>query len=173
MRLVHIYCGDGKGKTSAAVGSAIRFVGHDGKVLFCQFMKSGNSGELSILNTIPNITVQNPYKIKKFSFDMTEEEKKETAKGYLKQFNELVRLLNNEKYGMVVMDEIMSCISCGFISTERIIEFLENRSQNIEVIMTGRNPDKNLIKYADYVSEICKVKHPYDEGIIARKGIEY
>ena len=50
---------------------------------------------------------------------------------------------------------------------------LENRSQNIEVIMTGRNPDKNLIKYADYVSEVCKVKHPYDEGIIARKGIEY
>lgn len=173
MGLIHIYCGDGKGKTSAAVGSAIRFAGNGGKVLFCQFMKSGDSGEISILNAIPNITVQNSYKIKKFSFNMTEEEKKEIAEGCLNQFNELICLLEDEKYGMVIMDEIMSCISCDFISIGHLIEFLEGYSQDVEVIMTGRNPGKSLIKYADYVSEICKIKHPYDKGIIARKGIEY
>lgn len=173
MGLVHIYCGDGKGKTSAAVGAAIRFAGSGGKVLFSQFMKNGMSSELSVLKEIPGITVKIPYELRICPFYLEEEEKAEAAKEYPRRFEELIHLANESDYGMLVMDEIMSCISCGYIKLESVVEFIKNKPYGLEVIMTGRNPDEALLSCADYVSEIQKYKHPYDKGVLARKGIEY
>lgn len=173
MGFVHIYCGDGKGKTSAAVGLAVRFAGSGGKVLFYQFMKPESSGERRMLQQLPDITVLSGYQISKFSFQMNEMEKADAQAGYQKQFTEIVQMVQNGAYGLLVLDEIMSCISCGFLNTETILHFLEHRPKTLEVVMTGRNPDARLISCADYISEIQKVKHPFDIGIKARKGIEF
>ena len=174
MGLVHVYCGDGKGKTTTAVGLTIRFAGRGGKVLFCQFMKSGNSGELDILKKIPEIDVFNIYKISKFSFQMTDEEKSEAGHMFQKDFNNITKLLyDNSDYGMVVFDEIMSCISTGFIPLETVLDFIRNKPEQLEVVMTGRDPDQKIIELADYVSEIQCKKHPYQQNIKARIGIEY
>lgn len=173
MGLVHIYCGDGKGKTSAAVGLAVRFAGSGGKVLFYQFMKPESSGERRMLQQLSDITVLSGYQVSKFSFQMNESEKAEAAVGYQKQFSEIIQMVQNEAYGLLVLDEIMSCISCGFLDIEAVLHFLECRPQSLEVVMTGRNPDARLIACADYVSEIQKVKHPFDAGITARSGIEF
>ncbi len=173
MGLVHIYCGDGKGKTSAAVGLAVRFAGSGRNVLFYQFMKPETSGERYMLQQLPNITVLSGYQISKFSFQMNETEKVEAAAGYQKQFAEIVQMVQGGQYGLLVLDEIMSCISCGFLDLETTVHFLEHRPASLEVVMTGRNPDERLISCADYVSEIQKRKHPFDVGISARKGIEF
>lgn len=173
MGLVHIYCGDGKGKTTSAVGCAVRFAGSGGKVLFCQFMKSGRSSELGVLAKIPNITVQNGFTLRMCPFYLTDAEKEKAAQEYPKQFDEMIQLTENGDYGMLVMDEIMSCISCGFLPLDKLVEFLKKRSESLEVVMTGRDPDEAVLECADYVSEIRKCKHPFDKGISARKGIEF
>lgn len=173
MGLVHIYCGDGKGKTTSAVGLAVRCAGSGNRVLFYQFMKPGTSGERNILEQIPAVTVLSGYTISKFSFAMTDEEKAEAAVGYQRQFADIVQLLERDEYQMVVFDEIMSCINCGFLPLEAVLDWLGNRPDGLEVVMTGRDPDPILVECADYVSEIRKQKHPFDHGVRARKGIEF
>ena len=173
MGLIHIYCGDGKGKTTAAVGLAVRYAGAGGSVLFYQFMKPETSSERPVLSQIPQITVLSGYTISKFSFRMTVQEKADAAIGYQQQFAEIVQLVQQKKYGMLILDEIMSCISCGFLPLETVLQFLQTKPPELEVVLTGRNPDAQLLELADYVSEICSRKHPYERGISARKGIEF
>ncbi len=173
MGLVHIYCGDGKGKTTSAVGLAVRCAGSGNRVLFYQFMKPGTSGERNVLEQIPEVTVLSGYTISKFSFAMTDEEKAEAAVGYQKQFDDIVQLMERDEYQMIVLDEIMSCINCGFLPLETVLDWLRNRPDGLEVVMTGRDPDPLLVECADYVSEIRKQKHPFDHGVGARKGIEF
>ena len=173
MGLIHIYCGDGKGKTTAAVGLAVRYAGAGGSVLFYQFMKPETSSERPILSQIPQITVLSGYTISKFSFRMTAQEKADAAVGYQQQFAEIVQLVQQKKYGMLILDEIMSCISCGFLPLKTVLRFLQTKPPELEVVLTGRNPDAQLLELADYVSEICSRKHPYERGISARKGIEF
>ena len=173
MGLIHIYCGDGKGKTTAAVGLAVRYAGAGGSVLFYQFMKPETSSERPVLSQIPQITVLSGYTISKFSFRMTTQEKADAAVGYQQQFAEIVQLVQQKKYGMLILDEIMSCISCGFLPLETVLRFLQTKPPELEVVLTGRNPDAQLLELADYVSEICSRKHPYERGISARKGIEF
>ena len=173
MGLVHIYCGDGKGKTTAAVGLAVRFAGAGGKVLFYQFMKDGTSGERAVLQTIPGIDVVSGYCIPKFSFQMSEAEKSAAAAAYQKEFFKIEQLLLKNAYGMVVLDEIMSCVSVGFLPTETVTAFLRNRPSQTEIVMTGRNPATEIAALADYISEIRCVQHPFQKHIAARKGIEF
>ena len=104
---------------------------------------------------------------------MTAQEKADAAVGYQQQFAEIVQLVQQKKYGMLILDEIMSCISCGFLPLETVLQFLQTKPPELEVVLTGRNPDAQLLELADYVSEICSRKHPYERGISARKGIEF
>lgn len=173
MGLVHIYCGDGKGKTTSAVGLAVRCAGSGSRVLFYQFMKPETSSERKVLKQIPEVTVLSGYTISKFSFAMTDEEKAEAAVGYQKQFADIVQLLEKGEYQMVILDEIMSCINCGFLPLEAVLDWLKNRPDGLEVVMTGRDPAPCLVECADYVSEVQKQKHPFDHGVRARKGIEF
>ena len=170
--LVHIYCGEGKGKTTCSVGLTVRACGYGLHVLFMQFLKSGDSSELKILKSLPGIEVLGTKPIKKFSFQMTEEEKAETRRINAEQFADMVKMLENDHYDMLVLDEVLGSIEAGLLDDQLIVNFLKNRPEQLEVVMTGRYPTEELEELADYVSRIDKVKHPYDKGIPARAGIE-
>ncbi|NCE97561.1 MULTISPECIES: cob(I)yrinic acid a,c-diamide adenosyltransferase [unclassified Emergencia] len=170
--LVHIYCGEGKGKTTCSVGLTVRACGYGLHVLFMQFLKSGDSSELKILKSLPGIEVLGTKPIKKFSFQMTEEEKEETRQINAEQFADMVKMLENDHYDMLVLDEVLGSIEAGLLDDQLIVNFLKNRPEQLEVVMTGRYPTEELEELADYVSRIDKVKHPYDKGIPARAGIE-
>jgi len=170
--LIHIYFGDGKGKTTAAVGLCVRCVGNGGKVLFYQFMKNGSSGEISILKKIDGVYVIDGYKKAKFVKDMTEEEKKDAEIYYTEQFESIINRVNKEEFDLLILDEAVNAINNNYISLERMIEFLDNKPFGLEIVLTGSKPDKKLFDIADYVSDILKIKHPFDRGIGSRKMIE-
>lgn len=168
--LIHVYCGDGKGKTTAAAGLAARCAGSGGRVLFFQFLKDNSSGERKSL-AAAGVTLIDGAERAKFVWSMTEDEKRGAADFYGGKFKELTELA--PEYDMLVMDEIFPAVRYGFVPIEAILAFLENKPQGLEVVMTGREPDERLLNKADYVSEIKKRAHPYDKGIKARKMIEY
>ncbi len=170
--LVHIYCGEGKGKTTCSVGLTVRACGYGLHVLFMQFLKSGTSSELKILKELPGIEVLGTKPIKKFSFQMTEEEKAETRAVSQKEVEDMLQMIQNDHYDMVVLDEALGAIEAGLLDGQVIVDFLKNRPEKLEVVLTGRYPTPELEELADYVSRIDKVKHPYDRGIPARAGIE-
>ncbi len=172
MGCVHIYCGDGKGKTTACIGLAVRQSGvKDAKVLFVQFSKCGDSSEVEVLKSIPAIEYRCVPQRFGFSWNMTNEQVQEATVLYSNLLEEALH--DSEKYDLLVLDEVLSSCSNGFISEARLTEFLQNLPQNLEVALSGRNPSESLIETADYVSSIQKVKHPYDEGQPSRKGVEY
>lgn len=170
--LIHIYCGDGKGKTTCSVGLTVRASGYGLHVMFMQFLKTGDSSELKILKSLPGIEVYNAEPVKKFSFQMTEEEKKATSDLNAKQFREVADMMYKEHFDLLVLDECLGAIEAGLLEEKVIKEFLDNRPEQLEVVLTGRNPSDELVEMADYVSRIDKVKHPFDEGVPAREGIE-
>ena len=169
--LLHIYCGDGKGKSTAAVGLAVRAAGSGLRVLFCQCMKDGTSGEVSMLQKlgIPYCCCQEKFG---FFWNMTEEQKEQAAHAYTHLFEDATGKAEDEGYDLLVIDEFMSAYEHGMICQKTALYFLVNRPEGLEVVLTGRNPGEELLKLADYVTEMKKVKHPFDEGIPARRGIE-
>lgn len=171
--LVHIYCGDGKGKTSAAVGLAVRAAGRGMKVLVVRFLKTENSGEVEVLRSIPGITVTPCDRTFGFVFRMTEEQKQEAALYYQRRFETAVAEAVQGQYDLLILDEILASCNYGMVKEQSVTEFLKNRPENLEVVLTGRDPSDVLLELADYVSEICMRKHPYQKGIPARKGIEF
>ena len=171
MGLVHIYCGDGKGKTTASVGLAVRAAGSGMKVMFTQFFKTGISSEINSMKQLKNIECV----VMEGSFGrisrMTEEQKNIAQKSFNKHFDKIAKM--SEECDMVIFDEINSAVNHGMVDLEKVKKFIIENRENKEIILTGRNPHKDLVELADYVSEIKKVKHPYDNGIKARKGIEF
>lgn len=170
--LVHLYCGDGKGKTTAAVGLAVRHSGRGGKVVFAQFLKDGTSGECRVLAKL-GVTVLAANPVGKFSFRMTEEEKAETAAVLGRTFDAATGFAVRERATLLVLDEVCAAVNCGFLPEKTLTEFLESRPDSLEVVLTGRDPSENLQVHADYITEMKKRRHPFDEGVAAREGIEF
>ena len=170
--LVHIYFGDGKGKTTAAIGLCIRCIGANGKVLFYQFLKDGTSSEINILKNLDGIKVIDGYKKIKFDKFMTEEEKNAAKDYYIEDFKKITELVLKENFDLLVLDEVIHAINKGYIDIQTVIDFIKNKPYGLEVILTGKNPDRKLIDLADYVSDILKIKHPFDKGIGSRIMIE-
>ena len=170
--LIHIYCGDGKGKTTAAVGLAVRCAGRGNKVLLVQFLKSRDSGELYSLAKLPDIEVMRGKESKKFTFQMNEEEKHALLIEHNKMFEQVLAKIKNGGYSLLILDEVIGALNAKVFEMPKLIEFLRHKPENLEVVLTGRNPAPELVEIADYVSEIRKVKHPMDKGILAREGIE-
>lgn len=170
--LIHLYCGDGKGKTTAAIGLTIRCAGRGGRILFCQFLKSRPTGELNILHTLPTVTVLRSHAISKFTFQMTPEELAETKRQQEQFFHQIVQRCQEAPPDMVVLDEIIPACRLQLLDEAAVLSFLQHKPAALEVVLTGRGPSPALMDAADYVSEICKRKHPYDRGITARLGIE-
>lgn len=171
--MIHIYCGDGKGKTSAATGLAVRAAGTGMKVLFSRFLKNEISGELRILECIPEIRVLHVEKSYGFYSTLTETQKNEVKELYYGLWNSVRKIVEEEEYDMFVADEFMAAYNYGLIPKEDAVRFLRSKPRELEIVLTGRNPEPELVELADYVSEIRKVKHPFDRGIRARKGIEF
>lgn len=171
--MVHIYYGDGKGKTTAAIGLAVRAAGSRMKVLFVQFLKTEFSGERHTLSHTENISLSFAPVELKFTFDMDENEKAKAAKIFRKIFDDSVTKVFTEKYDMVVFDEIFSAIEADMISEHDVYEFVSNAPKNLEVVMTGHNPPERILELADYITEMKKIKHPFDRGVTARFGIEF
>lgn len=170
--LIHIYCGDGKGKTSAAVGLAVRAAGNHMKILVMRFLKTDDSGEVLILKKIPGIHVMPCDREFGFTFCMSDDVRMEASEYYNERLRAVIQMSEQESYDVLILDEIMSAYREGMVEREVLIEFLKHKPDSLEVILTGRNPDEELVELADYVSEINKVKHPFDQGIPARNGIE-
>lgn len=170
--LIHIYCGDGKGKTTAAMGLTVRAAGCGMKVVLTQFMKNGTSNEIKVIKTLPNITFTCVNKNLGFFWNMTEEEKEEAKKLYQQLFKDVTKLAVEQEADLLVMDEFMSAYNYGWIDQREALEFLQNKPEKLEVVLTGREPGEELIELADYVTEMRKIKHPFEQGIPARKGIE-
>ena len=171
--LIHVYCGDGKGKTTCAAGLAVRCSGAGGKVLWVQFLKGDISGERRSLEKLENIMLLPGYENIKFTFKMTPEEKAAAKEFYKKQFAYIKQIVSAEEFDLLVLDEAVGAISSGMLSEEDIIDFLKEKKHGLEVVLTGREPSEKLLALADYVTEMKKLKHPFDKGISARRKIEW
>lgn len=170
--MIHIYEGTGKGKTTAGVGLAIRCAGHGFQVLYSQFLKDGSSGEISILRRIPEITVMICEKNFGFTFLMNDQQKKEAEQYYSSLFQKIIETAEAKCCRLLVMDEILDACAAGMVQEKLLVDFLKNRSSDMEVVLTGRNPSQQLVQLADYITDMRKKKHPFDRGITAREGIE-
>ena len=171
--MIHVYYGDGKGKTTAAVGLAARAAGSHMKVLFVQFLKTEFSGERHTLSHTENVTLTFCPLELKFTFEMDEKEKAQAAKVFKGIFDSSVTTALTERYIMGDLDEIFDVINNDMISEAEVFEFAANAPSSMEIVMTGHNPPERGIEIADYVTEFKKIKHPYDRGITGRIGIEF
>jgi cob(I)alamin adenosyltransferase len=174
--LVHLYYGDGKGKTTASIGLIIRKLSYNKSVLLVQFMKTpqdqfGQFGEINFLSQFNNI------KIKQFGAvdwvikgNISKKAKKEVDEA----LNFLISELKSNKHNLVVADELLYTIDMGILKEEDIIKVIKEKPKATELVLTGsHSTPKKLIELSDYATNIKKIKHPYDKGIIARRSVEF
>lgn len=169
--LIHIYYGDGKGKTTAAVGQAVRAAGSGLEVLFFQFMKDNTSSERKILEQIPNITCLPGKRHVKFYNQMNGDEKAEYRHYNMKALDEIAKFCIN--FDVLILDEAVCAVDLGLLSERKLVDFLKHKPRGLEVILTGHHVTDHLLEIADYVTEMRKVKHPFDLGRSSREGIEF
>ena len=170
--LVHLYVGDGKGKTTAAMGLALRALGRGKRVYLCQFLKRGQSGELEPLARLGAV-IHPGARVEKFTFQMTPREKEDCARRSAACLEDCAAALAGGDYDLVVLDEAVDGVNKGMLSCEALAAAVENRHPATEVVLTGRNPAPRLEALADYYTLMTCRKHPYREGTPARPGIEY
>lgn len=174
--LVQIYTGDGKGKTTAAIGLAVRAVGAGNKVLIYQFLKPPvlDTGERNILSQVAGITVESL----DIQWDMSkspEDEKMvaDTKAAISKMLERISRSAGKKVYDVVILDEIVFCLWKGLAELEDVRNIIDKRDRRVEIVLTGRGATKELIEMADLVTEMKNIKHPFDKGLFARRGIEF
>lgn len=171
--LIQIYCGDGKGKTTATVGLTVRAAGRGLKVLLTNFLKDFDTGELIAFEKYGlGIEVVKGTPVTKLYKFMTDEEKAATTVEHRQRFEDIIAMVEAEKYDLLIFDEAIGALNHGILEQRQMMEFLRSKPQGLEVVLTGRNPSAELLEIADYVSEICCRKHPFTKGITARLGIE-
>lgn len=167
---VQIYTGNGKGKTTAALGLITRAVGNNFKIFFCQFMKGTDYGEIKTIASFPTVKHERYGRgvfIRKKEL-VTEEDIKLMRNGY----ESLKNALLSKEYDIVVADEIFVGLRFELITIEEIIFLIKNKPEQTELILTGRNAPDEIIELADLVTEMKEVKHYFKQGVYARKGIE-
>ena len=168
--LIHLYSGDGKGKTTAAMGLALRAAGNGLPVVIVQFLKDGSSGECQVFRQLPGVVTYAVNPSGKFSFRMTADERRQTAEAVTALFRKVTAA--PPAPGLLVLDEVCAALTNGFLSEAELLDFLQKKPPTLEVVLTGRAPCESLCALADYHSEIQKRRHPYEKGISARPGIE-
>ena len=171
--LIHFYIGNGKGKSTALFGLAIRALGRNFKVLIIQVLKPNESGELLFLEkqNCSNLKIIRIMTINKFTWEMSQNEFKLSKETIEKNIYSILNYYND--YDIVLFDELLNAEKCGLIQEELIEKIILSKKESLELVFTGRNASETLKKYADYISIIESVKHPYFSGIDARIGIEY
>ncbi|MBI2135253.1 cob(I)yrinic acid a,c-diamide adenosyltransferase [Candidatus Woesearchaeota archaeon] len=183
--LVHVVTGDGKGKTTSSLGLAVRALGSNLKVYMVQFLKSGTTGEIfTIQKHLPGMNIMqfgvdavkerqenlDAFRDKgsKFVFNPDEEEKGAAIMG----FEHAKKIIKSGEYDLVILDEINVVLDKGIIPIKEVLGLMENHG-NVELYFTGRDAPQEIIDKADYVSVVKGIKHPWQRGIKARKGIEF
>lgn len=170
--MIHIYHGNGKGKTTAAVGLAVRAYGAGLEPVVFQFLKNGSSSEIAVLEKL-GIPVSCCTECTKFTFRMNDDEKAAVAERHNIMLAEIKKYISEKRTGPVIMDEFLDAYNSGLIDRKLAEEIITGSDENIEIVLTGRNPADVFLETADYISEISAVRHPYTKGVTARKGIEY
>lgn len=174
--MVHIYHGDGKGKTTAAMGLALRAAGHDWRVRVTQFLKDGSSGEVRELAKLPGVEVDAcPAAVLagKFTFQMTPDELARVRSAQDGMLARSAAELADGACDLVVLDEALDAASTGTLDAAALLELARAHGERAEIVLTGRDPAPELIDLADYVTEMRAVKHPYGHGVAAREGVEW
>lgn len=169
--LIHLYCGDGKGKTTAALGLALRAAGAGKQVVFTQFFKDGSSSEIEPLAALPGVRVFHADTVRGFYRNMTATQREQAGKDYTALFRQVTQAA--QEADLLILDEIVSACNRGVVPEKLVTDFLREKPARLEVVLTGRNPSAALLELADYITEMRKLRHPFDRGIGARKGIEF
>jgi cob(I)alamin adenosyltransferase len=169
--LVQVYTGDGKGKTSAAFGLALRAIGRGLKVYIIQFIKGGfDYGELYAVKNLPNLKLK-AFGHGKFVTQVPPSERDvELAK---EAFNLATQVVESGKYDVIILDEINVAIHLGLLSPNEVVQLIKIKPKGVELVLTGRDASGEIIENADLVTEMKEIKHPFRKGVKPRKGIEY
>lgn len=171
--MLHLYHGDGKGKTTAAMGLALRWAGRGKPVVIAQFLKGSDSGERFALSGLPGVTLLEVPERVKFSFRMDEQERREASE----RFRELCRQCRDwsqgREEGLVILDEGCAAVNTGLLPLECLLSLLDGLPQGFEAVVTGRDPAPELLERADYVTEMRLQRHPFQKGVKARRGVEF
>jgi cob(I)alamin adenosyltransferase len=170
---LHVYTGDGKGKTTAALGLAMRALGRGWRVLIVKYLKPKHltSGEDLVIRNISDSIDE----MKINCCGVIGRYRKKTEQAICRECEESLALIEQQwwKYNLVILDEINVVLHLGLLDLEKFMFFLSRRPARLELVLTGRYAPKELLKIADYVTDMRPVKHPYEKGVKARKGIEF
>ena len=171
--LIHIYTGEGKGKTTAAIGLAVRAAGHGLRVGIYQLCKGADTGELHSLAKLDCVSLHRANcDIKKFIWEMSDQQRAQWRAATRTLFEKASRAAAGEGTDLVILDEVFGAMSAGAIDEGMIEQLMRTKGRGVELVLTGRNAPESLIALSDYVTEMRCVKHPYSKGIGARRGIE-
>ena len=168
-RYVHVYTGDGKGKTTAALGLTLRAVGAGWRVLFAQFLKHGEFSEIKALKKFGDQVTIRQYGSGRFTKGRPSEKEMEMARAGL---SEIMQVMEEGRYDLIVLDEINVAVHFGLIPLKGVIHFLEKRPKDVELVLTGKWAPKEIMERADLVTEARMIKHYFSKGVRAREGIE-
>ena len=167
---IHIYTGSGKGKTTAALGLGLRAVGAGLNVYMIQFMKGRRYSELDAVEHLSNFTI-----VQHGRDEFVSKEKPEQIDIDLAQegFAHAKDIIKNGKYDMVIFDEINVAVDYSLIPLEDVLKLIEEKPEKLELVLTGRYAHPEIVKWADLVTEMLEIKHPYQQGVLARKGVDF
>lgn len=171
--MIHIYYGDGKGKTTAAIGLLIRSIGAGNKAIFAQFVKDNKSSEIEIIKELDGVMSFLPEKVYGFTWEMTKEEKEEAHNDYRAILKAIIEEVKKSRQAIVVLDELAIAAKYEIVKESEIREFIKELEDITEIVITGAKVPTFLMMMGDYITKMEKIKHPYDKGILARKGIEF
>ncbi|WP_017414724.1 cob(I)yrinic acid a,c-diamide adenosyltransferase [Clostridium tunisiense] len=171
---IQIYTGDGKGKTTAAVGLATRAAGNEYMVTMVQFLKGGATGELHSAKRLdPYFNIYRFEKPRGFFWTLNEEQKAELKEEIQEAYNFCLKQLEDKSCDILIMDEVMGALSNKLLTEEQILHLMDKKPEDIELVMTGRNVPERIVEKANLVTEMKDIKHYFNEGVPARKGIEF
>lgn len=172
--LVQIYTGDGKGKTTAAIGQGIRAYGNGLKVVMLQFLKGGYTGELNTIEELgDNFNIYRFESKKDFFWNLNDEQKEVLKKEIREGYNFILERIEKNDADLLIIDEVMGVLRNKLLTEEEVLYIIENKPESMEIIMTGRNVPDKIKEKADLVTEMKMIKHYFEKGVPSRKGIEY
>lgn len=171
---VQVYTGNGKGKTTAAVGLGVRAAGDGFNVYMVQFLKGGKTGELNSIKKLePNFKVFRFERARGFFWTLNDEEKAELKSEISEAYDFCYNAAKEKKCDVLIMDEVMGAVSNGLITEDQIVKLIKNKDENVEIILTGRNVPEKIASNANLITEMKDIKHYFNDGVPAREGIEY
>jgi len=172
--LVQVYTGNGKGKTTAALGQGLRCAGNGLKVYMVQFLKSSNSGELeSVKKLYPEFQIFRFERPRGFFWTLKDKEKEELKEDIDKALQFCSRVVKNIECDVLILDEVMGALNNGLVPLNELLDLIKNKPDKMEIILTGRDVPQEIIDRADLVTEMREIKHYFKAGVAARKGIEF